>query len=219
MAISATLVTSNSWVSGSTMSTISFTSVTNNYYLVWARVASGNTPPSSVTSTNGITFSSIQSGGGALGCFLYGGLCTSGSSGTITITTTFTGQSGDSFLVIGISGCATSGTVVQSATLASGTGTALSASLSAFSSGINGTLVFANWAVSTLTPEGGYTALPNTLTAGGYAGVKTTPDTTLTATLGLGGTWQMTGVEIKALDVAYGTAPATNSLSMLGMGV
>jgi hypothetical protein len=97
---------------GSSDSYGSFTSVVNNYYLVTINNASATTV-SSVTSTNGITFSLIKTQAKSTGFIsVYGGICTSPSSGSITIT--LSGASTFQWTVDRIAGMHPTGTIVQS---------------------------------------------------------------------------------------------------------
>jgi hypothetical protein len=205
MAIAFSNVTSLANASYSpTAVTGSFTSITGQYYLV--SCAGGGI--TGITSTNGITFTSITASGTAL--YLYGGYCTSGASGTITLTG---GGVGD-YSVDTISGMATSGCIAQSNNAA-----AQSTTLSALASG-SATFLCGTNALNAITIKSGWTQLVNigstSLLMTGYevAG-DNAPNFTGTASGPA-----IIAVEVKGPPpVAYGTAASVNSVMQLGCGV
>jgi len=94
---------------GGSLTTTTFTSVTNCYYLLAVCTVSGTL--SSVSGTSGLSPTLIDSTvNGSSNLYLYGCLCTAGSS-TASFTLTVSGFV--SYSVDEVAGCATTGTIAQ----------------------------------------------------------------------------------------------------------
>lgn len=195
-----------SWTLSTTATTTSFTSVTNNYYIFAFQPPSG-TSVSSVTATNGITFTLIKSNVNTLGLYVYGGLCTSGSSGTSSVVLTASTTAIGNGIIDQISGMNTSGTVVQSV--------AASAQTVTLAALTNSNPVYGAYCANISIPTAGtgYTGL-GTGASNVYSEYKSPGTTTPSVTDSSGTGPSFIGIEI---SIPAATA-AKNQLMMMGYG-
>lgn len=194
----------------------SFTSVTDRYYLVAINFDVG---VSTVTSTNGITFTKIRDGTDGYGNVMsvWGGLCSSGSSGTITITpTSYPGTNSLAFAIENITGHDTTGTIVQSNINTVSNSGGISTTLSAIT-GSNGTYLFA-YGFSTNTIEAGWTMVSNIDGASIlFTGYKAAGDNTPSISCSILGV-SIIGIEIKVASGGGGAASNTSQKTLMLMG-
>lgn len=199
------------------VTTSSWTSVTGRYYLTDADVYY-DAVISNVTSTNGITWTKIYDGAGVRPC-IWGGLCTSGSSGTMTVTATSYGGSNLIVNIDEVTGHDTTGTIVQNGG-ASGGSTSLSVTLSAITGG-NGTYML-TVGTTTNTSEAGWTNV-STQTFGGGSFVgrtayKAAGDNTPSFTANIGA-YTIAAIEIKVAAAGAASNTSQKTLMLMGYGI
>lgn len=193
-----------------TYTSSAFTSVANRFYLLAVYAAGSTALPSSITSTNGITFTAIKTNVNTYGFALWGGLCTSGSSGTFTIT--MSSITSLYFSLDSVSGMATSGTVAQSVAAAGRTATlaALTGSNSVYAA-------YGSFGGSISTGSG-YTQLGNAFNV--VSEFKTPGTTTPSVTNTSPSQDSIIGVEIAEIAAPTNAANTTQqTLMLMGYGI
>lgn len=215
MAIAVTSkVTKLDFTLTTTLTTGAFTSVTDNYYLV--AISYENTI-STVTSSNGITFTKIQEVFTSVDthyCSVWGGLCSAGSSGTVTVTPTTVGANEMTVAVNEVTGHDTTGTIVQSASAG-----ALTLTLSAIT-GSNGTYMAVAHTSTADTKEAGWTNINNDIASWSMllTAYKAAGDNTPSYTNAFSRAHALVGIELKVfVPPAANTTQAT--LMLMGYGL